>query len=125
MPLSHCQDLCELELCSLSLNDVELTLASSIISTTFGKLVLTHSTSFRLPVGHTYWTKLDDILIRLVRQLDRGIKFEVEFRDVFVTWCVKLDLREYLPMFVRKGRMRVFDLKKRLIYCSECSGEWR
>lgn len=123
MPLSHCQALCELELCSLSLNDVELALASSITSTTFGRLTLTNSIAFRLPVGHAYWKRLDDILTRLVRQLDRGIRFKVEFREVFVTWCEKLDLREYLPIFSREGRMRVFDLERRLIYCSDCSGQ--
>ena len=123
--LSHCRELCELEVFALSLNDLELNLVSSITSTNIEKIILTHSTAFRLPTGHAYWTQLDDILIRLVGRLERGLRLEVAFRDVTVTWRRRSDLGEHLPMFVKKGRMMVFDIRKRPIYCSDDFGERR
>ena len=123
--LSQCRELCELEVFALSLNDVELDLVSSITSATIEKIILTHSTAFRLPAGHAYWMQLDDVLIQLVGRLERGLRLGVEFRDVTVTWRGRPDLGEHLPMFVEKGRMMVFDIKDKLIYCSDDVGERR
>lgn len=106
-------------------DDVDLNLLSSVTSTKIEKITITSSTASRLPAGHARWVRLDDILNRLVEGLERGLKLEVEFRKVRAPWVGReLDLGERLPMFVKRGRMTVFD-KNGLIYCSDGVGERR
>ena len=92
---------------------MELDLLSSVTSTS----VNNYSTAFRLPAGHAYWTRLDGILIRLVGRLERRLRLKVEFWDVGVTWSGRLNVGTRLPVFVKIGRMEVFDSEDGLIYC--------
>lgn len=117
--LAHCQELCELEVFALSLDDAELNLLSSITSMSVEKIILTHSTAFRLPAGHAYWAQLDHILVQLVERSERGLRLEVEFRDVSVTWRGDADLGKCLPAFLRKGGMMVSDTKNEVVYRSD------
>ena len=117
---SHCQELCELEIVTPNQDDVELNLLSSITSAKIEKIVISRSTAFQLPVVHAYWSRLDDILSRLVEGLEPGLRLVVEFREV----SIGLDERrlERLPMFLKKGRMAIFD-ENELLYCSDNVGE--
>jgi hypothetical protein len=106
---SHCRKLCELEVRALGRNEAELKLLSSITSTKIEKIIITHSASFWFLVGQAYWTQLDDILNRLVGQLEQGLGLEVEFRKMDVPEReIRPDLGKFLPMFMKKGRVKVF-----------------
>lgn len=119
LALSHCQELREFEAFALYLNDAELDLISSITSTKIEKIIFTHAPAFELSVGHTYWTRLDDALVKLAERSKRKLRLEVAFRCVNGVWDDKPDLRKYLPRFVEKGRMTVLGHEYEVLYSSD------
>jgi hypothetical protein len=123
--LSHCLELRELEIVASRLTDAHLNLVSSITSSRIEKITLDRSPAFMLPAGHTYWTRLDEVFVRLVGRREYKAGLEVVFAGVVVAWDGKLDLGKYLPMFVEKGRMVVLDTKRRSIYRSDEAREKR
>jgi hypothetical protein len=102
---------------------VHLNLISSITSTKIEKIILAESPAFKLSVGDTYWTKLDDVLVNLAGRREHKVGLEVVFAGVTVTWDGKLDLGKYLPMFVERGRMVVLDTKDQPVCHSDEAGE--
>jgi hypothetical protein len=118
--LSHCSELRELEAFVMFANDAELDLISSITSTKIEKITLAHSPAFELPADDTYWTRLDDILVKLAERSTHPPGLEVEFLRVRC-WDErpKSDLAEYLPKFVEVGWVMVLDWEGNLICSSD------
>lgn len=118
LTLSHCTEFRELQVSVVHLNDAELNIISSITSINIEKITLSHTAAFLLSVGHTFWTQLDDILIKLIERPKYQRRLEVEFRNT-LTRGEQFDPRTYLPKFVERGRLVVRDPKGKLIYCSD------
>ena len=126
LTLSHCRELREFEAYLLHANDAELDLVSSITSTKIEKITFAHSPAFDLPTRHTYWARLDDVLVELVGRSEYKLRLEVEFQGVYVAPSKKSEsyLTKRLPKFVEKGRMVVLGPGGNVLYCSdEAKGE--
>ena len=121
MTLSHCRELSEFEACMMYADDAELVLISSIASTKIKRIIIKYSPAFELSVGHTYWKELDTVLVRLDEQSEYKLRLEVEFRGSYgvLDKCQEPDLTRYLPRFVEKGRMIVFDPDEKVLFCSD------
>jgi len=107
-------------MCLISPENSEADLLSSITSTNMQKIIFAQSYAFCGSfMGSTYWPRLDDSLCQLVGQLGCEHLLEVEFRALAVPHG-ELDIERYLPMFYKKGRVRiVHELTKMIIYCSD------
>ena len=66
MTLSHCHELGEPEVSMIRLNGAGLNIISSVTPIKVEKITLNHTAAFLHSVGHTFWTELDDILIKLI-----------------------------------------------------------
>ena len=66
MTLSHCHKLGEPEVSVIRLNGMGLNIISSVTSIKIEKITLNHTAVFLHSVGHTFWTELDNILIKLI-----------------------------------------------------------
>lgn len=119
LTLSNCRELCELEICLQSPENVEPDLVSSITSTNIQKITFTQSLAFcEGCVENTYWPRLENSLCRLVDRLRCGHWLEVEFH--VYTPQNELDFGRYLSRFREKGRVRVLDeMTKMIVYCSD------
>ena len=102
-------------------NDAEVVLISSISSTKIKRIRIKSSPAFELPAGHSYWKELDNVLVRLAQQSEYKIRLEVEFRDSYGVSDQgrKPDFPRYLPIFVEKGCMIVFDPDEKVLFCSD------
>ena len=123
--LSACRELRELEfeISAHTLNEMELEFISSITSTNIEKVIINRSADLDYPVGDAVWTQLDDILTKLAERREcKLVRLEVE---LWGNWSVvvgkEFDQKmTYLPKFVGKGRMRVWDCwNSHPIYCSD------
>ena len=104
----------------MSPENSESDLLSSITSTNMQKIIFAQSFAFYGSfVGNGYWPRLDESLCRLVDRLGCEHLLEVEFRALVVP-DGELDIERYLPMFYKKGRVRILDeMTKMIIYCSD------
>ena len=102
-------------------NDAELDHISSIASTKIKRIIIKYSPAFVLRGDHTYWKELDNILVRLAERSEYKLRLEVEFRGSYVVSDKGQvpDLMRYLPRFVEKGRMIVFDPDEKVLFCSD------
>jgi hypothetical protein len=111
----------ELEISFFSEYDKGLNLISSITSTDIEKIIFSRSGALDRPVSGTFWTQLDHLLVELSERPRYKLMLEVEFRG---TWNIEgkdFDRKKtYLPRFVKKGRMTVWDgwNSWHPIYCS-------
>ena len=102
-------------------DDAVLVLISSITSTKIEKITLNYPSTFGLFVGQAYWTRLDNILVKLGEQSECELGLLVEIQAALVTRDE--ELTEYLPRFVEKGRAIVLDMREGSIHSSDKDGE--
>ena len=121
LTLSQCRELSEFEAYMIYADDAELDLISSIASTKIKRIIIKYSPAFELRVGHTYWKKLDNILVRLAERSEYKLTLEVEFRSPYGASDKgqEPDLTRYLPRFVEKGRMIIFDPDEKVLFYSD------
>lgn len=116
--LSSCLELRELYLVApMGLpRPEELGCISAIKSKKIQKITIHRFTS--ISYGTVPWTRFDDSLTALAKQLEGNTRLEVEFR------CSRgeIDPRDEeisLPKFVKKGRVTVWDVENNLVRCSD------
>jgi hypothetical protein len=121
----HCRELREFEASKKYPDEAELDLISSITSTRIEKITLNYYSTFGLFVRRAYWTRLDNILVKLGKQSECELGLLVKIRVALVSPGEELwsGLTEYLPRFVEKGRVIVSDSRERLIHSSDGVGE--
>ena len=110
LTLMHCRELREFEASRVYPDDAGLALISSITSTKIEKITLNYPSTFGLFVGQAYWTRLDNILVKLGEQSECELGLLVEIQAALVTRDE--ELTEYLPRFVEKGRVIVSDMRE-------------
>ncbi|KAF9645698.1 hypothetical protein BDM02DRAFT_3119791 [Thelephora ganbajun] len=120
LTLLGCRELRELEICLSSAENAETDLISSISSPNIQKIIFTQSHAFdERFVGDPSWPRLENSLCRLVDQLERKHRLEVEFH-VYNMEGGNVDFETYLPKFREKGRVMVLDrTTKMVVYCSD------
>ena len=64
----------------IRLNGVGLNIISSVTSIKIEKITLNHTAMFLCSVSHTFWTELNDILIKLIEWSEYQQWLEVEFQ---------------------------------------------
>jgi len=114
--LSHCPELCQLEFHTITPEEMEPTIISSIISTSIRTIILKPRIPMltsRTLLTNRYWASLDGVLHGLVgklRALGYGHTLELEFHFDFTTFVPDLDYCSgLLPKFREQGQVRILN----------------
>ena len=117
--LSKCRELRELEICESTSKILAPDLIASVTSMNIQKIIFTESCSIQeLHADYDYWRRLDESLCQVVERSGYERRLEVVFH-AFNTWHGRPDLEELLPVFRKRGRMKILDgVTDMVVYCS-------